>query len=323
MKIFVTGGAGYIGSVTVERMLDRGHDVLVFDNLERGHRKAVDPRARLVVGDLRERDAILPALSGFKPDAVMHFAAYARVEESVEQPFSYFRNNVNGVINLAEAMVTAGVRRFVFSSTCAVYGEPVTVPISEDHRLLPENPYGWSKRMAEQVLEALQQAGTIHPVCLRYFNACGATERFGEAHEPETHLIPIALEVAAGRREKILMYGDDYETTDGTCVRDYIHVVDLAEAHILALTTDHAGAFNLGTGRGHSVREVIETAESVTGCAVTTEVTPRRPGDPSALIAEPAKAERLLGWRAERADLGSVIESAWKWMQSHPSGYSS
>lgn len=321
MRVLVTGGAGYIGSVTVERMLDHGHEVLVFDNLERGHREAVDPRAELVVGDLREPDTIQPALSRFQPDAVIHFAAYMRVDESVARPFAYFRNNVNGVMNLAEAMVTAGVRRFVFSSTCAVYGEPEEVPIPEDHRLLPESPYGWSKRMAEEVLQAMQQAGDIHPVCLRYFNACGATKRFGEDHDPETHIIPVVLDVAAGRRGKVLVYGDDYETADGTCIRDYIHVVDLAEAHILALTTGHAGAFNLGTGRGHSVREVIETAASVTGCAVATENAPRRPGDPSELVADPAKAAQLLGWRAERTELGPVIESAWKWVKAHPRGY--
>jgi len=321
MKVFVTGNAGYIGSVTSEMLLDFGHEVVGFDNLERGHREAVDPRTEFIEGDLRDRDAILKAMKSARPDAIMHFAAYALVPESMSHPERYFRNNLVGGINLADAMLDAGVGRIVLSSTCATYGEPARIPITEDAPQKPTNPYGESKLAIEKALSWYGNLRGIRAVFLRYFNACGATEKYGEDHVPETHIIPIVLQVALGQREKVMIYGDDYETPDGTCVRDYVHIVDLARAHVLALTSDVSGPFNLGNGHGHSVKEVVETARQVTGRPIAAEFAPRRPGDPAALVASADKARRVLKWNPELGDLRTIIESAWKWHRAHPNGY--
>lgn len=321
MKVFVTGGAGYIGSVTTERLLDSGHEVTVFDNLERGHREAVDRRAAFVEGDLRDSDAIRSAMLKFKPDAVMHFAAYALVPESMREPERYFANNVLGGFNLAEAMRAAGVGRIVFSSTCATYGDPEKVPITEDVAQRPTNPYGESKLIYERMLNWYAQIHGFKTVFLRYFNASGATKQFGEDHDPETHLIPNVLRVALGKQEKVTIFGDDYETPDGTCIRDYIHIVDLAEAHMLALRAERSGAFNLGTGTGYSVKQVVETARKVTGHAIPAEIKSRRPGDPPRLVAGSAKARNELGWKPRYENVEAIVESAWQWHKAHPDGY--
>jgi UDP-glucose 4-epimerase len=321
MKVFLTGGAGYIGSVTSELLLNEGHEVVVFDNLGRGHREAIEPRATFIEGDLRDKDSVAEAMAQAKPDAVMHFAAYALVGESMVQPEIYFRNNVVGGINLAEAMHANDVRKIVFSSTCATYGQPERVPITEDEQQRPQNPYGESKLMFEHTLKWYQELHGMQPVFLRYFNACGATETYGEDHDPETHLIPLVLRVALGQREDVKIFGDDYDTPDGTCLRDYIHIVDLARAHILALEKDVSGPFNLGTGTGNSVLEVIEACRNVTGHAIPAELAPRRPGDPARLVAGAEKAKTVLGWTPKFADMHTIVESAWKWHQAHPNGY--
>lgn len=321
MNILVTGGAGYIGSVTAERLLDAGHRVTVFDNLGRGHKAALDTRAAFILGDLADRNAIFAAMQKVKPHAVLHFAAFALVGESMESPEKYFQNNLAGGLNLADAMIATGVRKLVFSSTCATYGQPDVVPISETEKQLPENPYGASKLMFEQALEWYRVIHDFQPVFLRYFNACGATERLGEDHDPETHLIPLVLQVAQGKREEALIFGDDYPTPDGTCIRDYIHIVDLADAHIRAVESSVTGAFNLGTGKGFSVREVIEACRAVTGHPIPARVVDRRPGDPARLVASPEKAETELGWKAEITDMNRIVESAWQWHVSHPDGY--
>jgi UDP-glucose 4-epimerase len=321
MKVFLTGGAGYIGSVTTELLLNAGHEVVIFDNLERGHREAVDKRARLVVGDLRNASQIKKAMLDAKPDAVMHFAAYALVGESMRDPGLYFTNNVTGGVNLAAAMVKAGVPKIVFSSTCATYGFPERIPITEDTPQRPVNPYGESKLMYEKVLGWHQQIHGIKPVFLRYFNASGATEKFGEDHEPETHLIPNVIKVALGQKPFVQIFGNDYQTPDGTCIRDYIHIVDLGRAHMLALAGTHTGAFNLGTGTGFSVREVIDVVRQVTGHAVPESFSPRRPGDPDRLVAAAERAKTVLGWTPVNSTLKSIVESAWAWHQAHPHGY--
>ncbi len=321
MKVLVTGGAGYIGSVTTELLLDKGHDVVVFDNLERGHRAAVDPRARLVVGDLRDRAAIRAAVAEARPDAVMHFAAYALVGESMEQPEIYFENNVSGALNLADAMRRSGVPRLVFSSTCATYGQPEVVPITEETPQRPQNPYGESKLLFEKALAWYERIHGLRAVFLRYFNASGATAKYGEDHDPETHLIPLVLQVAQGRRQQVQIFGDDYDTPDGTCLRDYVHIVDLAQAHILALTCAESGAFNLGNGTGYSVKEIVAVARQVTGHPIPVVMAARRPGDPARLIASPGRARTVLGWRPRFDNPRAIIESAWRWHQSHPRGY--
>jgi UDP-glucose 4-epimerase len=321
MNVFLTGGAGYIGSVTSELLLNEGHAVTVFDNLERGHREALDPRATFIEGDLRDKETVGAAMASVKPDAVMHFAAFALVGESMEQPEIYFRNNVVGGINLAEAMIANEVKKIVFSSTCATYGQPDRIPITEDELQRPQNPYGESKLMFEHTLKWYQELHGMQPVFLRYFNACGATETHGEDHDPETHLIPLVLRVALGQRENVKIFGDDYDTPDGTCLRDYIHIVDLARAHILALENDVSGPFNLGTGSGNSVREVIAACRAVTGHAIPAELAPRRPGDPARLVAGAEKANAVLGWTPELADMHTIVESAWKWHLAHPHGY--
>jgi len=285
----------------------------------------------LIVADVRERlsekellhyvDDIDGALADVKPEAVMHFAAFALVPESMRQPELYFRNNVVGGINLADAILKHGVERIVFSSTCATYGQPDRVPITEDEKQKPTNPYGESKLMLERALTWHRELHGLKPVYLRYFNACGATARCGEDHTPETHIIPIVLQVALGQREKVTIYGDDYATPDGSCIRDYIHIVDLAQAHMLALTTEHCGAYNLGTGVGYSVKEVVETARRITGHAIPADIGPRRPGDPARLVAAADKARRVLGWQPAYPQLETIIESAWEWHRRFPNGY--
>ena len=321
MKILVTGGAGYIGSVTAELLLDKGYEVVIFDNLERGHRAAVDKRARFIKGDIRDKSSICAAMEQEEPDGVLHFAAYALVEESVRQPELYWGNNVVGSINLAEAMLKTGTKRIVFSSTCSTYGQPARIPITEEAPQQPTNPYGVSKLMMETVFGWNERLHGIKAVFLRYFNACGATERFGEDHNPETHLIPVVLQVALGQRKNVVVMGDDYDTPDGTCIRDYIHILDLAEAHELALAGDHCGAFNLGIGEGCSVKQVIDAAREVTGHSIPWQMGPRRPGDPPRLIACAEKARIALGWKPRITTLHAIVESAWKWHRAHPKGY--
>ncbi len=321
MKIFVTGGAGYIGSICVEQMLDQGHEIVVFDNLTEGHRRALDPRARLVEGDLREPRSIGDALAAEKPDAVMHFAANALVGESMTNPSKYFLNNVYGGVNLLDAMVAADVRKFVFSSTCATFGMPDEVPIHEGLPQRPINPYGESKLMFEKVLRWYDEIHGLRFVSLRYFNAAGATEQFGEDHRIETHLIPSVLKVALGQKPHVEIYGTDYPTPDGTCIRDYIHIVDLAQAHILALGREQSAFYNLGTGGGNSVSEVVEVCRRVTGRDIPVVAKPRRPGDPPRLIAASAKITKELGWQPRFQSLDKIVESAWAWHQKHPHGY--
>ncbi len=321
MKIFVTGGAGYIGSICVEQLLDLGHTVIVFDNLTEGHRNAVDPRVRLIEGELMDPQSIKSAIADVKPDAVMHFAANALVGESMTDPSKYFRNNVYGGVNLLDAMIASGVKRFVFSSTCATFGPPERVPIDETLPQNPINPYGESKLMFEKVLRWYDEIHGLKFVSLRYFNAAGATEKYGEDHRCETHLIPNVLKVALGQKEHVEMYGTDYETPDGTCIRDYIHILDLAQAHILALGVEKSAFYNLGTGGGTSVREVIAACERVTGKKIPVVEKARRPGDPPKLIAASEKIQRELGWRPKFQSIEKIVESAWAWHIKHPRGY--
>ena len=321
MKILLTGGSGYIGSVTTELLCDDGHEVVVFDNLERGHREAVDSRARLVVGDLREPAPIRAAMRAVQPDAVVHFAAYALVGESMQDPTKYFDNNLGGGLHLLDAMLRAGVKKIIFSSTCATYGQPETMPMTEAMPQRPTNPYGESKLMFETALRWEQERRGLQPVFLRYFNACGATEKYGEDHEPETHLIPNVLKVALGQAPAVPVFGDDYPTPDGTCIRDYIHIVDLARAHILALEKDVTGPFNLGTGTGFSVKQMVETCREVTGHPIPVALSPRRPGDPACLVAGAEQAKTVLGWKPRHADLRTIVQHAWNWHRAHPRGY--
>jgi UDP-glucose 4-epimerase len=321
MKIFVTGGAGYIGSICVEQMLNAGHEVIVFDNLTEGHRKAVDPRAQLIVGDLQQSAEIESALTSTRPEAVMHFAANALVGESMQNPSKYFRNNVAAGVNLLDAMLVAGVKRFVFSSTCATFGTPDRVPIDETLPQRPINPYGESKLMFEKVLRWYDEIHGLRYVALRYFNAAGATEKFGEDHRIETHLIPNILKVALGQRESVSVFGTDYETPDGTCIRDYIHILDLAQAHMLALGAEQSAQYNLGTGGGTSVREVIAACEKVTGKKIAVHEEARRAGDPARLIAGSEKIRRELGWAPKYQDIEQIVDSAWNWHVRNPLGY--
>jgi UDP-glucose 4-epimerase len=321
MKILVVGGAGYIGSVCSELLLDEGHEVAIFDNLIEGHRHAVDPRANFIRGDLADREQIEVALSSTRPDAVMHFAAYALVPESMRDPSKYFRNNVSNGLNLLDAMLVTGVRRIIFSSTCALFGPPERLPIDETTPTRPINPYGESKLAFEKILRWYDQIHGLKFVALRYFNAAGATENLGEDHRPETHLIPAVLKVALGQRANLEIYGADYDTPDGTCIRDYIHIVDLAQAHILALGATASGFYNLGTGGGSSVREVVAACRKITGRKIDTIEKPRRPGDPPRLIASSEKIKSELGWRPRFQSLDTIIESAWAWHQKFPNGY--
>ncbi|RME92106.1 MAG: UDP-glucose 4-epimerase GalE [Verrucomicrobia bacterium] len=321
MNVFVTGGAGYIGSICVEELLNAGHEVTVFDNLSEGHRSAVDGRARFIEGHLADREGVARAVRESGAEAVMHFAANALVGESMEKPEKYFRNNVADGLNLIDAAREAGVKKFVFSSTCATYGPPNRVPITEDEPQKPINPYGESKLMFERILGWYHRVHGLEYVALRYFNAAGASERFGEHHRIETHLIPNVLAVALGRKPHVEIYGTDYPTPDGTCIRDYIHVIDLAQAHILALAPGKCGAFNLGNGNGYSVREVIRACEEVTGKSLPAVERPRRPGDPPRLVADASKARRELGWEPRLTSLRDIVASAWEWHRRHPDGY--
>lgn len=320
MKIFVTGGSGYIGAVTLRLLLDQGHQVTVFDNLERGHRKSVDSRSALVEGDLRDNVAIERAMDRARPDAVVHFAAYALVGESMADPLMYYRNNVTGGINLLGAMLKCGCKRIVFSSTCATYGEPESLPIEETMPQRPTNPYGHSKLVFEQILEWHRSAKGVQPAFLRYFNACGADGELGEDHAPETHIIPNVLKVALGQKPYVEIFGTDYPTPDGTCIRDYIHVRDLARAHVLALEKGLAGAFNLGTGDGVSVKQVVEVCRSVSGHPIPVRYLPRRAGDPPVLVASGEKARNALGWVPERSSIAQIVQDAWAWHRTHPAG---
>jgi len=321
MRILVTGGAGYIGSVCSELLLDEGHEVAIFDDLSEGHRRAVDSRAKFTQGELADRAQIETVLTSTRPDAVMHFAAYALVPESMRDPSKYFRNNVSNGLNLLDAMVAMGVQRMIFSSTCAIFGPPERVPIDETAIPRPISPYGESKLAFEKILRWYDEIYGLKFVSLRYFNAAGATENFGEDHRPETHLIPTVLTVALGQRPSVEIYGTDYETPDGTCIRDYIHIVDLARAHILALSASGSGFYNLGTGGGSSVREIIESCRKITGRKIDTIEKPRRPGDPPRLIASSERIKKELGWQPQFQSLDAIIESAWKWHQKFPRGY--
>ena len=321
MNIFVTGGAGYIGSICVEQLLAAGHRVTVFDNLTEGHRAAVDPAATLVVGDLQNRDEIDAALQRAAPEAVMHFAANALVGESMINPSKYFRNNVSAGIHLLDACVAHGVHKIVFSSTCATFGPPERVPIDETLPQRPINPYGESKLLFEKILHWYDAIHGLKFVALRYFNAAGASERFGEDHRVETHLIPNVLKVALEQKPEIEIFGTDYDTPDGTCIRDYIHILDLAQAHILALTAKSSAQYNLGTGGGTSVREVIRSCEKITGKELHVVERPRRPGDPARLVAASEKIQRELGWQPQFQQIDAIIESAWRWHVRHPRGY--
>ena len=322
MKVFVTGGSGYIGSVVVKRLLERGDQVVVFDNLERGHRCNLDSRAEFVEGDLRDGQLIVETLAKVKPDAVLHFAAYALVGESMGDPLKYFDNNVTGGVNLLKAMVAAGCKRLIFSSSCATYGVPDALPIEEDMPQRPTNPYGQSKLMFEQMANWLAETKGFRPTFLRYFNAAGAVpeEGLGEDHDPETHLIPNVLKVALGKKDAVEVYGDDYPTPDGTCIRDYIHLEDLASAHVLALEKDALGAYNLGTGQGVSVKEVVETCRRVTGHPIPVKMCPHRAGDPPALYASGRKARTEMGWNPTHSDIETIVRDAWAFHQAHPDG---
>ena len=319
--IFVTGGAGYIGSICVEQLLNEGYEVSVFDNLSEGHKKALDARARFFQGDLADRTVIGHALDEARPDAVMHFAANALVGESMQNPSKYFRNNVCAGINLLDAAVEAGVKKFVFSSTCATFGIPDRMPLDESLPQRPINPYGESKLMFEQVLRWYEEIHHLSYVALRYFNAAGASERYGEDHRIETHLIPNVLKVALGQKDSVDIFGPDYPTPDGTCIRDYIHILDLAQAHILALGSDKSAKYNLGTGGGTSVKEVIDTCRKVTGRDIKAVEKPRRAGDPPRLIAASDKIQSELGWKPKFENILPIVESAWAWHVKNPGGY--
>jgi UDP-glucose 4-epimerase len=321
MKILVVGGAGYIGSVCAELLLDQGHGVTIFDNLSEGHRRALDPRAEFVEGDLVDRQLIEKTLAKQQPDAVMHFAANALVGESMQNPSKYFRNNIANGLNLLDAMISAGVEKVIFSSTCAIFGPPERVPIDETMTPRPINPYGESKLAFEKILRWYGEIHGLKFVSLRYFNAAGASAKFGEDHRVETHLIPNVLKVALGQKPNVEIFGTDYETPDGTCIRDYIHIVDLARAHILALNATRSDFYNLGTGGGASVRDVIDSCRKITGRNIDIVEKPRRPGDPPRLIASSEKIKRELGWQPQFQSLDAIIESAWKWHQIFPRGY--
>jgi UDP-glucose 4-epimerase len=321
MNVFVTGGAGYIGSVCAEELLDAGHQVTVYDDLSEGHRSAVDPRTRFILGQPDEPGDILKAVKAAVPDAIMHFAANALVGESMTNPKKYFHNNVVNGLKLLDAAVECGVKKFVFSSTCATYGPPDRVPITENSPQRPINPYGESKLMFEKILQWYQKIHGLEFIAFRYFNAAGASAKYGEHHRIETHIIPNVLKVPLGQAAHCQIFGTDYPTPDGTCVRDYIHILDLAQAHILGLQPGRQGFYNLGNGGGYSVRGVIQTCEKVTGKKIPAVEKPRRPGDPPKLVASAEKATRELGWKPQHPKLEDIVATAWRWHQKHPSGY--
>jgi UDP-glucose 4-epimerase len=323
MKLLVTGGAGYIGSVVASHLLRAGHEVVVLDNLERGHREAVPQRARLVVADVLDRDSVFDLLGdGF--DGVLHFAALALVAESVQNPERYYRTNIGGSLNLLEAMVASGVRRLVFSSTCAVYGKPEVIPISETAMPQPVNPYGASKLAVDHMIEDFCRAYDLEAISLRYFNVAGASGRQGEDHEPETHLIPNILRAALGITSELEIFGTDYPTPDGTAIRDYIHIDDLSAAHLLAIAATRPGehqVLNLGNGSGFSVREVVAAAEAVTGALIPVRESDRRPGDPPVLVAASDRIRQELGWEPTKPALEEILADAWEFARTHPRGY--
>ena len=327
MRLLVLGGAGYIGSHTALELIKKGHEVIVVDNLVTGYEKAIPDKAVFYQGDIRNFDFLDNLFKKEKIDAVIHFAAYSLVGESVTNPLKYYDNNLYGTKVLLEAMIKNNVNKIVFSSTAATYGEPENIPILETDRTCPTNPYGETKLAMEKMFHWASKAHGLSYVSLRYFNACGAdaTGQIGEAHNPESHLIPLVLQVPNGKRESVSIYGTDYDTPDGTCIRDYIHVTDLAQAHILAVeylaNGGESDIFNLGNGVGYSVREVIETARSVTGHPIPATEVPRRAGDPARLVASGEKAKRVLGWEPKIKKLDEIIASAWKWHKAHPEGY--
>lgn len=327
MSILVTGGAGYIGSHTVYKLIEEGRDVVIIDNLETGHMEAINPKAKFYKGDIRDKEFLNKVFSSENIEAVIHFAANSLVGESMKNPLKYYDNNVYGTKVLLESMLNNGINKIVFSSTAATYGEPEKLPIEETDKTEPSNTYGETKLAMEKMFKWTSKAHNLKYVSLRYFNACGAhySGNIGEAHNPETHLIPIVLQVPNGQREHVNIFGEDYNTKDGTCVRDYIHVTDLAQAHILAvdylLNGGESNIFNLGNGKGFTVKEVIEVARKVTGNSIPAVVSPRRDGDPAQLIASSKKAKEILGWKPEHDSLEEIIQSAWNWHKKHPNGY--
>ena len=327
MKILVTGGAGYIGSIVAQELINQGDEVVVIDNLLFGHREAVHPAAEFVQGDLSDLPTVQALFDTHSFDGVMHFASRTLVGESVEQPFLYLGENVRNALNLLEEAAAHGVKRFILSSTANLFDDPERMPINEEERIVPGSPYGESKNIIERILAWLDRTHGLHYAALRYFNAAGAspTGERGEDHDPETHLIPCVLQVALGHRDKIIIFGDDYPTRDGSCVRDYIHIVDLAQAHILALRALDNGSctYNLGNGKGFTVKEVVDTCRQVAGQPIPSEIGPRRPGDPATLVAGSEKIRRELGWEPQYPDLRTIVEHAWQWHSAHPDGYRS
>lgn len=326
VRVLVTGGAGYIGSIVTERLINHGHHAIAIDNLQSGHRHSIHPQAIFEEGDLLDAKWLKHLFTQHPVDAVFHLAAESLIDVSVRDPGRFFRSNVWGGINLLDALVAAGVKRLIISSTAAVYGEPEHMPITEDHPLIPVNAYGESKLALERMLEWYRLAHGINYISLRYFNACGATQRYGEFHVPETHIIPVLFETAMQQREAFQLFGTDFETTDGTCIRDYVHVSDIADAHLLALDNlDRIGArtYNLGNGEGFSNAQVIEIVQAVTGNSIKVIPRPRRPGDPAVLVASSERIRRELGWQPRYTELQGMVESAWTWRQAHPRGYDS
>jgi UDP-glucose 4-epimerase len=325
VKVLVAGGAGYIGSVVAAGLIDEGHRVTIFDNMSRGHLEAVPAAANLITGDLEDRAALDRVFAAGSFDAVMHFAALIEAGESMKIPERYFRNNTANTLNLLEVMLAHGVGRLVFSSTAALYGNPVRVPIEEDDALAPTNAYGESKLLVEKILAWFHQCRGLRYASLRYFNAAGAAGERGENHQPESHLIPRVLQVALGQAKEVAIFGTDYPTPDGTCIRDYIHILDLASAHLAALdalASRDRLIYNLGNGQGFSIREVLDVARRVTGHPIPSVESPRRPGDPAILVASSARIQRELGWRPQYPGLDTIVSSAWEWHQRHPHGYS-
>ncbi|HLD02802.1 MAG TPA: UDP-glucose 4-epimerase GalE [Candidatus Nanoarchaeia archaeon] len=324
MKVLVTGGAGYIGSHVVRRLLQKNHEVIMLDNLSRGHIESVPKEAVFIKGDLADKKVLEKLFSEYKIDAVMHFAAFAYVGESIKEPKKYFKNNVENGLNLLDACARHGVKKFIFSSSCAVYGTPENLPITEDSKKHPESPYGETKMIFENHLADYDRKHGLKFISLRYFNAAGADDsgEIGEHHDPETHLIPLVLGVALGKRENIAIFGKDYPTNDGTCMRDYVHVNDLADAHLLALENlgKESKFYNVGTGSGYSVKEIVDACTKITGHDIPVVDEARRQGDPPALYADSSKIKKELGWKP-KYDLGRIIETAWKWHKNHPNGY--
>lgn len=324
MNMLVTGGTGYVGSLIVEELIKEGHSVVILDNLQQGHEGAVAPGADFVLADIHDSEALARTFERFRVEAVMHMAAETLVEYSITDPKRFFQNNIVGGINVLNAMLENGLDRFVFSSTAAVYGEPQSIPIQETYPKSPVNAYGESKLVFERILDWYGKAYGLKHISLRYFNAAGASEQFGEDHRPETHLIPNVLKAALDESNPVAIFGTDYPTNDGSCIRDYVHVVDIAKAHILAMDKIEGlrgKAYNLGNGEGYSVLEVIEVSKEVTGVIIPTTVCPRRSGDPAVLVASSDQAKAELGWTPEYPSLESIIESAWRWTKQHPNGY--